>query len=599
MRRFILIVSSLAVAAVGCDDDGGGPELDGAGPSPAQRQGPEPPSSPGPDAGGDSGAFDSPGPDAAPPAPEVEPLRLAVTEPVRGARLFGPTVRVSGRLTGGEAPELIVAGVPVTPEADGAFSVELAVEPGLNVIVTEARDGPRRAEDRRAVLQDADVDPAGPVERATVAHVGPSGFDAIAALLTDYLAGLDLAALVAGNLPDRVEVEELRYDEMRVGLSPRDGHLRVELTVENLYVALRGTVDLGWDITFRGNASADPAVIVARVRMSAAPDGGLEMEILDATVELRNFDYDIRGVPGFAENWFAGMARDFAQDLIADALSSYVLPSLFDPAALDRSFEIMGRTLDVSLRVRNIDLRRRGMEMELAARVTAGEIVREGDAVRPLGGRPEMGGPRDLDLAAGADLVARLLHAAWAGGLLDFRLDAESGIETPVPLTIGLLRPALGEAAAGLDPSTPLVITTRPLLPAVAWVEDGERPLVIAAGDLLLDLSTPDELLATVAVDLVARASVQIDGLGDLAIQPDFEIEAHADVAETPRGPVNESRLEEQVEAFAALIPPLVADRTFTFGADVLPVPIRLRDVEVSADDVAPFIHVRADLEQP
>ncbi len=539
----------------------------------------------------------APRPDAAPPPPPVEPLALVVDEPARGAWLSGPTVRVAGRLTGGEKPALTVAGEAVTPDAQGRFSVEVPAGGGLNVLVSEARDGNRRAEDRRAFLRDADVDPGSMVERGAVVLVSPGGFRAISALISDFVADLDLSSLIAGNVPDNVQVQELRYDRIAVQLSPQDGHLRVRLEIFGLYVRLRGEVTFGFTVGFTGSAEANPARITARVSVRPTRDGSLGLEVLDSEVALDNFHYDIRGVPGVVEGWFNDRVREFAEGLVRDALDDFVLPSLFDPAALDREFEVFGRPIEVGLRIRGADVRASGMELEMAARVEAGDRVHDGAAVRPLGGRPEVTDRRDIDLALAADFIGRVLHAAWAGGMLDFTFDADSGVETPVPLTVGLLAPALGRAADGLDRATPLVIRTRPLLPAVARVEPGDKPLVIETGDLLLDVGTDGETLATVAIHLVARASVSIDGLGDLTIHPDFDVEVYADVAETPRGPVNDARLEDQIRAFAALIPPLVAGQTFTFGADALPVPISLGNVEFAADPTAPFVHLRADIE--
>lgn len=572
-----------------------------------EQQAPGVPSLSDPAGGGEGGAGGGPGSaggaggqggSAEPPPPPVDPLHLVVTEPLRGSWLYGPTIRVTGQLTGGAAPTLTVAGEPVTPDASGRFSVEVPAAEGLNVVVTEARDGNRRAEDRRAVLQDADIEPGSLVDRGAVIEVAASGFDAISGLLSDFVSGLDLNSLIAGNLPENVSVEELRYDRIEVQLEPADGHLRVRLRIWGLYVRMRGEVTFGFTVGFTGSATSNPAEITARVRLSPTPDGSLGLEVLDAEVMLHDFGYDIRGVPGVVEGWFSDRVREFAEGLVRDALNEFVLPTLFDPSALDRSFEVFGRPIEVGLRIRRVDLRSTGMELEMAARVEAENEVHEGPAVRPLGGRPDMSDAQDVDVALGADFVSRVLHAAWAGGMLDFTLDADSGIETPVPLTIGLLAPALGEAAQGLDRAAPLVISTRPLLPAVARVEKGERPLVIEAADLLLDLGTAEGTVATVAIHLVARASITIESLGDIVIHPDFEVEVFADVAETPRGPVNDIRLEEQVRTFAALIPPLVAGQTFTFGADALPVPLSLRNVVFDADRGAPFVHLRADIER-
>jgi hypothetical protein len=545
-------------------------------------------------AGGSHG--DPPGNPGSMPPPPPPPLQLVVSEPARGSWLSGPTIHVAGQLRNGQAPTLTVAGQPVALGPDGSFAADVPANEGLNVISTEAHDGTRRAEDRRAALVDADVDPGSLVERGAAVQVAPSGFDTISDLMSDYLQNLDLNSLIAGNVPDNVSIDELTYGRIGVQLSPEDGDLRVRLTVNNLFVRLTGTVHYGIDITFHGSATADPAEIIAHVRLDATNDGSLGVHVMDAEVNLNNFSYDIDHVPGFVEDWFQDRVRGFAEGLIRDALDSFVLPSLFDPSALDRSFEVFGRPIDVGLRIRDVDMQYSGMTMNLAARVAADQVVHPGAAVRSLGGQPQLGGDRDVDLALAADFIGRVLHAAWAGGMLDFTLGPDSGFQSPVPLTVGLLAPALGDAARGLDRSEPLIITTRPLLPAVARVDGGDHPLTIETGDLMLDLSTTQGPLVSVAVHLIAHANMTIDGLGSIEIHPDFQVEVHADVAETPRGPVNDARLEQQIETFAALIPPIIAQQTFTFGADALPVPISLSDVLFEADPGAPFVHLRANI---
>lgn len=597
----VLLVFLAACADAQLTAESGETSLDQ--PSPAQ-QGPPPvgsppvlgePQHPGP------GEDPAPGPDPEDPEPApppAAPMVLEITEPARGARLGGRSVHVVGRLTGGAAPELKVAGHLVRPGPEGDFSVEVAVEPGLNVLVTEATDGGRSTDDRRAVMMDADVNPRSPVDDALDVHLGPSGLRAIAALLSDYLNDLDLNALIAGNLPDNVQVESLTYREMRVELIPRDGALEVRLAVHGLQVRLRGTVRFGISVTFSGSASANPAQITARLRMAATPQGGLDIDVVDASVELRNFDYDIRNVPGIVEDWFEGTVRGFAEGLIEDALRDFVVPALFDPASLQREVELLGQTIEIGLRIARVELRATGARLVMKATAAARNVVHAGNAVRAAAGSPRPDTAQDLDLAVAADLASRILHAAWAGGVLDFALDADSDIELPIPLSIALLAPALGEAANGVDRTAPLTVRTRPLLPAVARIEKGARPLVIEAGDLLLDVGTPEGTLVTVAVHLIARATVEIDSLDDITIRPDFEVEVHADVAETPRGPVNERLMQQQVETLAAAIPRLIADQTFTFGADALPVPIPLGATVVEADNAAPYLHLLADIDR-
>jgi hypothetical protein len=103
----------------------------------------------------------------------------------------------------------------------------------------------------------------------------------------------------------------------------------------------------------------------------------------------------------------------------------------------------------------------------------------------------------------------------------------------------------------------------------------------------------------TVALHLVAKLSFAIapDPMtGALGLQPEIAVEAHADVAETPRGPVNEAQLETLLQGMMGAIPGFIADQTFAFGPDALAVPITLTDARLEADNPGAYLHVRANL---
>jgi hypothetical protein len=68
-------------------------------------------------------------------------------------------------------------------------------------------------------------------------------------------------------------------------------------------------------------------------------------------------------------------------------------------------------------------------------------------------------------------------------------------------------------------------------------------------------------------------------------------------VAETPRGAVDEAAVEQLVQTFAGVIPGLIADQTFAFGTDVLPVPLGLSGARLEADARGDWLHLLTNLE--
>jgi len=540
-------------------------------------------------------------PTMAPTAPP-EPLRLEIDAPVRGARIDGDRVRVAGRVTGGVDPALVVAGEPVSLGPTGRFSVTLPVAQGLNVLVTTATSAgaqPPGAEDRRALLADADADPRAAVEFGAGARVGASAFPVISRKVSDFAESLDIEALVAGNTPEGITLEAARFSRVDVNMTPQNGYIDVDLAVRDLYVRVSAEVTFGFTFTFTGSATANPARVSAQLRASARPDGSLALDVSQEQVALDNFDYDVVGVPDFVEDWFQDRVRTLAEDTVRDALADFVVPGLFDPASLQRTVEVFGTPIHLGLKLDDVRVTRAGIDVEADATAFAdGRVAHPEPAVRPIASSVVPMAGADLDVAASVDLVNRLLHAAWAGGLLDQTLDAASGVAGDAPLRVALLAAALGDAARGLPFDAPLVLTLRPLLPPVARLEKGPRPVVIETGDLLLDIGTAESgTLVTMALHFIARGTLNVEALDTISLSPDLEVEVNADVAETPRGSVDEVLLEQLVETFAGAIPGIIAEQTFAFGTDFLPFPLRLRSPRMDVDNREEWLHLLTDVE--
>jgi len=598
--RRLLRLAALALAVTACAqatpptlDDSSEPEvLSGvAGRKPPTSGGASMPSDPGPALGG-----------AQPSGAPAGGPRLIVDSPARGARVEGGSVRVSGRLEGSAARAVTVQGQALPVGPNGAFSGDVPATAGLNVLVTATDDGGVHLEDRRGVLVSADADPAAPLEHGAVIKVGAGGFARIAELVAQTLNGLDLTSLANANAGGDIRVRQFSHGPIGLTLNPEEGRVDAILGVVGLNVAIDANVDLPifgrTDVS--GSMSTNAVVLIANLVVQATPEGSLTIDIANSAIDLGDMRFSVDGVPDFVLDWFRGVLKDLAEDTIKDALNGLVLPALFDPASLQRTIDVLGHPVGVGLLMSRVEMRKDGLELWTDVRTEAEDIVHPGAAVRPLGGIPNMQAQSHLDIAASGDLVTRLLHTVWAAGVLDLSLDENSGIESPIPLTAALLAAPLGAAAEGVDRNQPLRIGLRPLVPPVARVEAGDKPLVIEAADLLLDLSTPnDGTLVTVALHLVAKLSFAIapDPMtGALGLQPEIAVEAHADVAETPRGPVNEAQLETLLQGMMGAIPGFIADQTFAFGPDALSVPLTLTDARLEADNPGAYLHVRANL---
>jgi hypothetical protein len=528
-----------------------------------------------------------------PPAPD--PVALNITRPERGTRHDEATIEVAGRVTGGAAPTLTIAGQPITLGPGGSFNATVPMAPGMNILVSEVKDTTGRKEDRRAVLRGATADANGKIDDALRAKMSAAGLQKIADLVGNYVSDMDLNGLV----PDSEEftVENITYSRIEVRLTPQNGKVRARLVVHDLHVEVSATFDLIIDVTLTGSADCDQAIIEADLLLSATRAGGLDIAVSNTAVDLQGFEYNINYVPGFIENLFTDWVRGYAEDLLTDTLADFVVPSLFDPSVLTQEVEILGTTLQLGLEIRDVVTNPSGVELKLAGLARAPDAVHPGKAMpSPVAPPQAMGNGSHLDVAMQAGMIGRIVHAAWAGGLLDIEVGPGGAVELPPQVGLPLLRGALGQAVSGFPANAVLTLQTRPLLPATVTIEDGERPIVLHAGDLLLDMRVDNELVATVALDFVAHLALDIIPGQTISLVPDFVVEAHADVADQPRGPVNETVLETLMATFAGALPGLVADQTFSFSTDFLPVPINFTAPDFEAEPEGGWIHVRTNL---
>ena len=119
---------------------------------------------------------------------------------------------------------------------------------------------------------------------------------------------------------------------------------------------------------------------------------------------------------------------------------------------------------------------------------------------------------------------------------------------TVTPAAFDFGRVARLPAANGIDPGAAAGVDAAPAPAPVARLEKTDHPLVIETGDLLLDLSTPNE------------------------------------------------GLEIVIQGLVGALPGLIAQQTFAFGTDALPVPVTLENARLEPDNLAPSLHLRADI---
>lgn len=531
-------------------------------------------------------------PDAPPATPQAV---LNITAPPRGARVLGNTLRVQGTVQGGTAPVVTVAGQPVPLKADRSFIADVPVTDGLAVLITELTDGNVKSIDHRAALINADQDPANPVPSAADVGINAAGFQVISQIAAQYAATADLSAVLGGNASGDTRVRSLNYSRVDLQLVPVQDAIQLRLAIFDLNIEIEATVNIIFDVDVRGSMRANPAEMTALLKLTPDGQGGLSLQLEDGRAQLQDFGYNINNVPGAVEDWFEDTVRDMAEGLLSDALNDVVVPSLFDPAALNQQLDVMGAKVNLAMAVDQVRIDPTGMHLALSAAALPEVAVYPGKAARPVGGVNVPADPAHLDIALAADFVNRILHAVWAAGVLDMEIGgADGSVDLPVALTAGLLLGALGEAGHGIPPSTPLIIRTRAMLPPYCSLEPGNRPMRISMGDFLLEIATATETLVVMAVHLQIDLGLEADETG--ALQPKFEMEQHVDVAETPRGKVNEAAMEALIGGILGQFPQLLVDGLTGNAADPMPAgSLSLENMRFVAGGV--FLHVLGDID--
>jgi hypothetical protein len=533
--------------------------------------------------GGQAGGGQAERPPAA-PTPE-----LIVEAPARGARALGQSLRVTGRVANASAPVVTVNDVAAEVAPDGSFIADVPVQDGLAVLVTRLEAGAASQEDHRAVLVNADQDPATEVAQALEIGVSADGFRTLTALIGAGAGNLDLGALLGGGQgAEGLNVRSVTYDRIDLALDPDFGALKLTLAVHGLRIDVAEPIAVV--------ATANPATITAYIELLPDGQGSLTLRVVGSEVGLADFGFDLANLGPILEALLDWPVREFAEKMLQDTLNEIIVPNLFDPSSLSQSLDLLGMQLQLGLAIDTVRIDPTGLVIGLSASAMPAVVMHPGKVVRPLPGPNGEVEDSPLDIAIAGGFVNRILHAAWAGGMLDLKIGGEdSAIELPINLTAALLLPSLGEAGRGIPPASPVEIKARGLLPPVITLVEGERPLRVEVGDFLLELVAADESLVTLAVHLTVDLAIAFDDAG--ALKLDFGLVSHVDVAETPRGPVNARGLETLVGGILGQLPNLIGQGLAAEDAEPMPIaPINLANPRIVA--VGAFLHILADIAQ-
>jgi hypothetical protein len=530
---------------------------------------------------------------------DVEPL-LHVTSPMRGTMAETPSVTVTGRASDGESGirSLKINGAEVTVAADGTFSKQLPLSPGLTIIETELLDrGNNKTRDTRAVLSGTFAPADTMVGKAVAGKIGPGAFTVLGQMVSQYANALDLMSMVGNTrlvdeggscLGVEVDLRLIEKSGVSMQLNPKAGAVGTLLEVNGLHVQLRASFDvacIGGSTTI--DLRADRMRLTGDLGMALSGET-MAVSVSDLNVEFDGFSLNIGGVPGVIEDMIDGKVESEASNAIEGAVRQMVpekateLLSEFVQGSWDVS--ILDRTASVTVRPTQVVIDTTGALVALDSKV----LLSGGEGATFLSSPSElpasvMGSMTSFGIGLSDDLANQLFAGLWAARALEQTI--ELGPDHPA-------RIFLGSQAERVEVELSLPPTVN---------ADEQGNLRLALGDLILRVVDDNQglgTLAEIAISATVQFTVQITADGRLTLvtanprtwaQVVTQSEAQdpqldPDVVESLGGVLMAQLNALADEALSGLPLPVVGDATAT---------------DASAESGGGYVVVRANLAPP
>jgi len=512
-------------------------------------------------------------------------LSIEVTEPEAAAFLPVGPVTVEGTQTG--LSDLTLNGEPMDA-ADGTFSVGTEVIRGVNHFEARGEKGGTFRMVRRGVLAGSFADASGPIDEAMGIRLNQGGLDAIGGLVGGLVDPAAISGSLAGAGPVYesvlvdLYVSSLWFSPLELDFSPSPGELAVDVVLPDVDITLLVDTALG---DFDAFVTADEARIAGVITLGTDGQGHLSAGFTDAWVELDGLDLDTSLLPGDLTFGVEGLLQGTVEDLLQEQVAG-ALPGLLEAqlSTLELAFDLdlLGTAVSIASAFRGASVDTDGVQIVADLDV---DVASNGTKIAPgflsAGeiGRPVADRSSDLGIALSDDLVNRLLHEVWTGGLIDLQLTTEDG-----SLPSSYLEDfGTDEGTLQLDAKLPPVL-----------VQNGDQA-ELQIGELEMHLSTPTNSEFTY-IDLALSGKIPVDleviG-GELKVSlgtPDIDFI----VRDTDWG-VDDDWLTELLEEKLPIADLIVVLGNFSFELPEI-AGISLGSAKIDRDDSGLFTTIGADL---
>lgn len=478
-------------------------------------------------------------PPPAPPADTQGP-EIEVLEPARGLATPDGSVRLVARVRDASGIDTVMLnGTPVPVRGD-RIEANVPLAAGLNLLEVQAIDTAGNLEQAVVPVLGGEFLAADRrVPQAIEVRLNQDAFDKVSQVVSQKLGGADLERAIKAKNPlvdDSKGLAKLQLNATgfengrpRLSLTPTRQGLVARARIPNLKLTskVKGKVTFvpfGSTVT----VGAKEAVLSARATVGVDRAGKLTTSLRDVAVQLDGFSLDIKWVPGFLENLARNKVRKAIETKVAAQLEAALAPALQDAIAgrlkpIRR--RILGETIDFDVRPDAIAIDDRGLsltlDMNLGVVVPPGTQIPSspGSLFVPVAQAPAVNTGASFELSPHTNLLNRIAHTVWQGGLVNLDLDPETvdklNLSPTLKLDAFMLSVIFPELTNKLgDPATPAKVTVDLGMPPV-FETAGNRGLTLSAGDVTISLwltppGQPEQLVARLGLQVEATLESEI-----------------------------------------------------------------------------------------
>lgn len=540
------------------------------------------------------------------PAPRTgtvfgEVPEIAILDPAPGTFVRGSSLLVHGKATvkNGDVQLLTVNGTPVAVDpATGDFDVNLQLESGVNAIAIRAlSNGGRDRTVTRSVMAGEFQDEQDFVEGGLVLRLSNEALTVLRKPVQDAIANYNVDAAVAAANPvvktvkrDPVfqkviatcdmNLTKVDYGYPSVSVRATDTGLVTVITFPT-FVANAEAWSVGpLPYYVSGGIQADKLSILTRGAVKVSPSGLFEVDLGSVSVSFTNFSWNMQLIPKVIENLVRSQVEQKIIGIMEKAIRDRVPPALamgLQAACKPVQTTIGAATVTAEAYPMVIDTDGSGMTVRLDTQVSvprAAATPQVPGSLRTRGAAPALKANLGFETAIADDLVNRVLHTLWAGGLLEQEITKQGFgtiYQTPIPMDSNLLTGFLPELQGKVANHADLVIRLVPLLPPAVTVTGHPDLLEIRMGGLRLEVLVDDGTnrtsAFTVAVDLRAGLSVLLSG-NQVAFATTSVPVVHATLVDEPLADLDDRQVENLVQT---MMMPLVPAATGTLRPMAVP----------------------------